>query len=279
MSEAMTTRSRSELAQRTSPATPAVLEPHADRLAERFGARFPAHPLRAVVVAALAGFGVLAALMIGLGLLLTHVLIPSGVGPWDNHVNAWFVDRRTPTLDTWTLWGSEIAMTQTVIVVGLVVAIILAIARRWREVQFLVVAVAVEASAFLVTTLVIQRPRPTVPRLDISPPTSSFPSGHVAAGIALYVGLAIVLASHVKHSAGRALLWIVAIAIPFAIALSRVYRGMHHPTDVVASLIVLGPCALVVALFAARSGAAAARAEEMAHPAPNEATSAERKVA
>ncbi|MGZ4130819.1 MAG: phosphatase PAP2 family protein, partial [Actinomycetota bacterium] len=52
----------------------------------------------------------------------------------------------------------------------------------------------------------IQRPRPTVHRLDVSPPTSSFPSGHVAAGIALYVGLAILLSSHVRNAAARALI-------------------------------------------------------------------------
>jgi membrane-associated phospholipid phosphatase len=241
-----------------------VLEPREGSLAERIGTRFTGHPLRATIVVALGGFVVMALLMIGLGLLLTQVLVPHGVGSWDNHVNAWFVKQRTDMLDTWTLYGSEIAMTQTVIGLGLVVAIVFAIARRWRELQFLVTAVAVEASAFLVTTLVIQRQRPTVPRLDVSPPTSSFPSGHVAAGIALYIGLAIVVTSHVRNALVRAVIWIVAVAIPFLIAISRVYRGMHHPTDVLASLLVLGPGALMIALLAARSASAAAPPEERA---------------
>jgi membrane-associated phospholipid phosphatase len=243
--------------------TPEALEPREDGIAERIGGRFAAHPMRAAVVVALAGFAVLAAVMIGVGLLLVHVLLPAGVGAWDNHVNQWFVGRRTPLLNTWTLWGSEIAMTPTVVGLGIVMVAILAITRRWRELQFIVTAVAVEASAFLVTTLLIQRPRPTVHRLDASPPTSSFPSGHVAAGMALYIGLAILLSSHVRNTAVRALFWIVAIAIPFAIAVSRVYRGMHHPTDVLASLIVLGPCSLAIALLAARSASAAAPPEEV----------------
>jgi membrane-associated phospholipid phosphatase len=246
------------------PVTPGALEPREEGIAQRIGGRFAGHPVRAAVVVALAGFVLLAVVMIGLGLLLIHVLLPAGVGAWDNHVNAWFARRRTPLLNTWTLWGSEIAMTATVIGLGIVVVAILAIARRWRELQFIVIAVAVEAAAFLVTTLVIQRPRPTVHRLDVSPPTSSFPSGHVAAGIALYIGLAILLSSHVRNAAVRAVIWIVAIGIPFAIAVSRVYRGMHHPTDVLASLIVLGPCALVVALLAGRSASAAAPPEEVA---------------
>jgi len=169
-------------------------------------------------------------------------------------------------------------MTSTVIGLGIVIAIVLGVSRRWRELQFIVTAVAVEASAFLVTTLVIQRARPSVPRLDVSPPTSSFPSGHVAAAIALYIGLAILLTSHVRSLALRVLIWVVAVAIPFAVALSRVYRGMHHPTDVLASLIVLGPGAIVVALLAARSASAAAPIDEIV-PADDTAARPDRRVA
>jgi undecaprenyl-diphosphatase len=263
MSHVATIQARPSPAHPTPPATPPVLEPRQDGLAARLGSRFEGHPLRAVIVVGLVGFAVLALVMIGLGFLLTKVLVPNGVGRWDNSVNEWFVHRRTPSLNVVTWWGSEIAMTGSVIGLGLIVVIVLAIARRWREVQFLVTAVAVEASSFLVTTLVIQRSRPTVHRLDVSPPTSSFPSGHVAAGIALYIGLAIILSSHVRNAVARAVIWIVAIAIPFFIGLSRVYRGMHHPTDVLASLIVLGPCALVVGLLAVRTACAAAPADEV----------------
>jgi len=251
--------------------TPDVLAPREGSLAERLGRRFAGHPLRANVIVALVGLVVLAAVMIGLGLILMHVLVPAGVGRWDNSVNAWFVRQRTATLNTWTFWGSEAAMTETVVGLGLIVAIILGSARRWRELQFLVTAVAVEASAFLLTTLVVQRSRPPVHRLDPSPATSSFPSGHVAAGMALYYGLAILLSAHIRNVALKTLIWIVAIALPFVIALSRVYRGMHHPTDVIASLIVLGPGALIVALLAARSASAAAPPEEIVPTDENEA--------
>ena len=57
---------------------------------------------------------------------------------------------------------------------------------RWREPLFIAVTMVTELSAFLVTTLLVHRPRPAVPELDISPPTSSFPSGHTAAALALF---------------------------------------------------------------------------------------------
>ena len=49
----------------------------------------------------------------------------------------------------------------------------------------------------------------------------------------------------------------MAIAIPLLVALSRMYRGMHHPTDVAAGLMV-GIGTLIVAVAAARVAGAAA---------------------
>jgi membrane-associated phospholipid phosphatase len=54
----------------------------------------------------------------------------------------------------------------------------------------------------------------------------------------------------------RAAVWLVAIAIPLLVGLSRMYRGMHHPTDVAAGLLV-GIGTLIVAVAAARVAGAA----------------------
>ena len=68
----------------------------------------------------------------------------------------------------------------------------------------------VEVSVFLTTAAVIDRQRPSVPRLDEAPPTSSYPSGHTAAAVALYIGLALVVAATVRRAWWRALAWVVA---------------------------------------------------------------------
>jgi undecaprenyl-diphosphatase len=115
----------------------------------------------------------------------------------------------------------------------------------------------IEVSVFLISTVFVNRPRPDVPRLDVSPPTSSYPSGHTAAAIVLYVALALIVSVLTRSALLRTVVWILAIALPIVVGLSRLYRGMHHPTDVMAS-VILAIGALLLSLFAARTGSAVA---------------------
>jgi membrane-associated phospholipid phosphatase len=240
------------------PAEDDILEARPDRPAERVGTA--AHRMHPVLVAALVGLVgavVVGAVVVGIGLLLTHVLLAGPIGSWDGSVSRWFVARRTPTWNTWTDIGSQLGETITVVAVALVTTVVCAIKRWWRELGLLLVGLAVEFSVFLTATVVVNRTRPSVPRLDVSPPTSSYPSGHTAAGLVLYAALAIIVGVHVRNAAVRAILWILAVILPIAIGVSRIYRGMHHATDVLAS-VVLGIGALLVALFAVRVADAAA---------------------
>ena len=84
----------------------------------------------------------------------------------------------------------------------------------------------------------------------------SFPSGHVAAAIVLYVGLAILVSSHTRHLAIRFLVWALAVTLVTGVGISRVYRGLHHPIDVFAS-VMLGVGALLFAILAIRAAHAA----------------------
>jgi membrane-associated phospholipid phosphatase len=209
------------------------------------------------------GYAALALLVIAIGLVLTRILIPGPVGAWDNGVNRWFLERRTPAWNTVTDYASIAAGTGTVLTIAGVTSVILAIRRLWRELGFLVIALSVEFCVFLTTVLVIERPRPTVPRLDGAPATSSFPSGHVAASIALYVGLAILMSSRTRNVVLRVLVWAVALTTVVGVGVSRVYRGLHHPIDVFAGVLV-GVGALMVALVAIRAADAAARERQAA---------------
>lgn len=202
-----------------------------------------------------AGYATLTIVLLGLGLLITQTALGDPIGRNDAIVNRWLFEARTPTLDGISEWGSRMGDTVSVIGIAFVAVIILAIARRLVEIAFLVTALVIEVTSFLTVTFFIDRNRPDVPQMDVSPPTSSFPSGHTAAAIVLYVGLALITSSLVRSNFVRALAWILAVALPLAVALSRLYRGMHHPSDVVGSMIGAA-AALSFALLATRTGVA-----------------------
>ena len=182
-----------------------------------------------------------------LGLLVTRVLPHSGLGAADARVGPDLVRERTPMLTRYTYYATFLAETVTISVLAAMLFVVLRLTlRRWRESLFLGAAVVGEVLIFLVATLLIHRHRPAVPQLDAAPPTSSFPSGHTAASIALYGGLAVMAwRSEGARSARRRLLrtvaTVLALLIPIGVAFSRLYRGMHYPTDVIGGAL-LGIC-------------------------------------
>ena len=216
-----------------------MFDPRPGRWEDRSGDRWSAHPpaFAASLVVAV-GLLALTAVIVALGLVLLHILAPAGLARWDASITRWFVERRTPDLNAGTRWASDLGATLTVVGVAVAAASAIAIARRWALLQFVVVSLVLEVSVFLITTLAINRSRPAAPRLDVSPPTSSYPSGHTAAAIVLYVGLALVGSALTRNRLLRAAMWLFAVAIPVVVGLSRLYRAMHHPTDVMASVIV-----------------------------------------
>jgi membrane-associated phospholipid phosphatase len=181
------------------------------------------------------GIGVVVVL---LGLLITKVLEDTGFADADAGVNRWFAKHRGSTLNTLTHLGTLFGETVTIVALTAITVVAFRVVfHRWRESVILTICVVGQSLIFLITTILIDRDRPPVPHLDDSPPTSSFPSGHTAASVALWCGLALGLArTHPGHPL-RVLSWVLAVALPGFVLVSRLYRGMHWPTDVAASVV------------------------------------------
>ncbi|MFD8424132.1 diacylglycerol kinase family protein [Streptomyces sp. NPDC059466] len=198
-----------------------------------------------------------AALMVGLGLLITgpaHGLWPLTV---EDRVDEAFERGRTGTLTGLSFIGSEAGNTLTVVTLTLAACLVLVLLPRlpmWRQAVFLAVAVSLQSLVFLAITLSVDRNRPDVDRLDASPPTSSYTSGHTGAATALYAGLAVVVLSR-GRGPWRRVVGVLLLLIPLLVGVARLYRGMHHPTDVVGGLVNGGLSLLIVgrALLADRS--------------------------
>lgn len=216
-------------------------------------------PRRGHVVAALrplvTGYAALTCVLLVIGVLLTHALDGS-VGRWDEHVNRWFVAHRTDHWNSFTGVATFAIDTFPVIAVALVVVTVLMWRRRRTEALVIVFGLTLEIAVFLSVTFVVARPRPDVPRLSSTPMTSSFPSGHVAAAIVLYGAIALAVQSCTRDTVARVLAWCAAVIVAVSVGLSRVYRGMHHPTDVIVGA-AFGVACLWIAVRSVRAGSEA----------------------
>ncbi|MFF1340690.1 diacylglycerol kinase family protein [Streptomyces sp. NPDC058290] len=192
-----------------------------------------------------------AASVAGLGLLVSGPLADRWPVSAEDGVNRALAARRSLPATVLSDAVSLLAGTGSVIALTLLACVALVCVPRlprWREAVFLAVSVAAQSAVFVLVTLVVERPRPDVPHLDAAPPTSSFPSGHVGASVALFGGLAVLAAGRLR-GARRSVVVGVLLLLPLAVAGSRVYRGMHHPSDVVAGLLN-GACTLLVVAHA-----------------------------
>ena len=127
--------------------------------------------------------------------------------------------RRTPTLNTFTEYGSMLS--ETLVKVALVAVVggaFVLIVRRWHDGVFLALAVSLESTVFVIASFIVDRDRPPVEQLDPPAPSGSFPSGHAGAAVAFYVGLCVVVCWHTCNRIVRAIFVVVAVAAPLTVA-------------------------------------------------------------
>ena len=233
-------------------------------LAERLAFRMQRLPALLVSwIVANVGAVLLAIAMIGIGFFVTEVLLSSeAVADADAWLPRWLEEQRTPFLNDVSYVTSHMADRWVLIPLVGIVVLSLALRKRWRLGSFYLQAILAEVLTYGLVTRFIERPRPEpVEQLDTFNLLHSYPSGHVAASVAIYGSLALLLAAHFKDIRARVAIWTVAAGFPLVVALSRIYRGEHHPIDVVAGAL-MGVGAICVALFAART---ARRVAELRH--------------
>ena len=186
--------------------------------------------------------GIFAAI-VAFGFLLKGPL--ESFGKWENGISTSFEDGRTQTWNTITKFMSMIGNTEYVIAVAVIVsAIVWWRTKEWWFAVVPLIAISLQATVFVIATAVVGRERPPVERLDPTPPTSSYPSGHVGASTALYVSFAL-MATRISNVVARRVVITLCIIAPLLVSYARLYRGAHHVSDIVVGILTGLLCALL----------------------------------
>lgn len=133
-------------------------------------------------------------------------------------------------------------------VLGLIVLVatgFLACAGRRRTALFVVGATGGGALASTLLKLAFARPRPDLVPHATEVATASFPSGHAMVSAVVYLTLAALLARLVAAPRLKAYIIGVAVVLTLLIGTSRIYLGVHWPSDVLAGWAAGAAWALV----------------------------------
>jgi undecaprenyl-diphosphatase len=198
--------------------------------------RLPADPARRrwfwrvlglLVVAPAAVFAVVAGLVAAQGIPAWDITILQLVARHQQHTAQAIVAAATATGSVWAV---------LVLLVGALA--VLLVARLYRRAAFVAAATLLSMAASGIMKLVFARPRLEV--IAQMPGSWSFPSGHTMSATGFAVALAIVL----WPTRWRRLALVAATVYAVGIGLSRLYLGVHYPSDVVAgwalSIAVVG---------------------------------------
>jgi undecaprenyl-diphosphatase len=135
------------------------------------------------------------------------------------------------------------------ILIQLVIAFIVFAKLRWRRAA-LWLAITMAGALLLEVTLkwAYHRPRP-VAFFGVVPNSYSFPSGHALTSLCFYGVMAGLLSARIKSLPWRIALWTAAVLLIIAIGLSRIYLGVHYPSDVVAGYLAATVWVTAVIVF------------------------------
>jgi undecaprenyl-diphosphatase len=152
---------------------------------------------------------------------------------FDTALREWVHAFASPAMTTLALWATFMGSTAMVVTLGIASLIGFLILRDRGAAIVLAIIVIGEGVLSIVLKDYYVRARPE-PFFGYTAPTSfSFPSGHSFASFCLYLTLAWLLSRRVQTTGVAIVIWIVAIIVVLLVGLSRIYLGVHYPTDVI----------------------------------------------
>lgn len=156
---------------------------------------------------------------------------------FDNEFINLFYLHRTPVLTNimvvFSFLGKEIPIT-----IGTILVIIAFIKKYRKEaITFVLITGLIPIISSILKTI-IQRPRPPLyfhpqlTQLDYS-----FPSGHAMGSLVFYITLSYFIYNFTKNKRLRSISFVISTLLIIFIGISRVYLGVHYPTDVLAGYL------------------------------------------
>ena len=191
-------------------------------------------------------FGV-TTLAFGVFARITRELLEGEVDTADRAILLLVAKLRSPSLTVAAMDVTALGST-TLIVLFAAAALVILLARRDRlGACHLLTASAGAALLVYATKNIIERARPPEIQRLVEVTGFSYPSGHSLMTASLYLTLAIIAGRHLGTQRVRIALFAAALVVLMLVGASRIYLGVHYPTDVASGLSLGAAWALLLA--------------------------------
>ena len=134
---------------------------------------------------------------------------------------------------TSTKFGSTLYLTS----IGSAAGVVFLLLRWFRPLVLFIVTMAGQAALHHGFKWIVARPRPASLIPYTAAESFSFPSGHALSGLCLYGAIAWIVSARLENPALKTAIWIITVVLVFLIGTSRVYIGIHYPSDVLAGFL------------------------------------------
>ena len=165
------------------------------------------------------------------------ILVVSGYNnflkPLDNAIINFIQGLENPILTSIYLNTTNIADMKQSAIITVMIVIILFARKFKREALFLTLTMGTCGIVMAFIKTIFNRPRPNIHRL-VELNSLSFPSGHSTSSTILYLSIALISIKLMKKTTYTPIL--VAIVGILFIVISRIYLGVHYPTDTIAGI-------------------------------------------
>jgi len=185
----------------------------------------------ALYIAASLGISVL--MLTAFVTLAWETLFRNVMGVFDNTF-IWLIRYfASPGVDKVMILITDVGFGVSYIVIVIISFLLLTYYRRWREIAGLAICLTGGAVLNFWLKYLFHRSRPDLLRV-VEETGYSFPSGHVIASMCFYGMMAFLIMRTISSWRGRLTVMTLTVILNVAIGISRIYLGVHYPTDVVA---------------------------------------------
>jgi undecaprenyl-diphosphatase len=166
---------------------------------------------------------------------IAEEMLEGATARFDMSVRTWVHGFASPLLTSVMRFITEMGSPGLAVVA--VISIGLFLTKGWkRAAGWIVISLAGASILSVVLKYGFHRPRP-VPFFGTAPHSFSFPSGHSLFSFCFYGVLAGLITARVRSLWLRILVWTLAVVLVMAVGLSRIYLGVHYPSDVIAGYL------------------------------------------